>query len=121
MALYIQIPKDTKKNKAGNSCATMAAKAGYPRKRPGNFPTDVRGVQVRPERIAEHAKRNYYLGRLAPAFFPCAGALCLVRVQAARFRKRLFAVLRLLYRQTARSTAQAAKTPYRGKIQAQAA
>lgn len=40
---------------------------------------------MRLERIAEHAKRNYYLGRLAPAFFPCAGAACPVRVRAARF------------------------------------
>ena len=54
----------------------MAAKAGYPRKRPGNIPADVRGVQVRPEWIAEHAKRNHHLGRFSPAFFPCAGALC---------------------------------------------
>ena len=54
----------------------MAAKAGYPRKRLGNIPADIRGVQVRLDRIAEHAKRNHHLGRAGynPAFFPCAGA-----------------------------------------------
>ena len=79
---------DTKKpgkDQTRNNRATMAAKAGYPGKRPGNFPTDVRGVQVRPEWITRHAKRNYYLGRLSPAFFPCAGESCSVRFRAARF------------------------------------
>ena len=64
----------------------MAIKAGDPRKRPGNIPADVGGVQVRLERITEHAKRNYYLGRLSPAFFPCAGALRPVRSRAAQIR-----------------------------------
>ena len=33
---------------------------------------------MRPEWIARHEKENYTLGRFSPAFFPCAGALCLV-------------------------------------------
>lgn len=32
---------------------------------------------MRPEWIARHEKENYTLGRFSPAFFPCAGALCL--------------------------------------------
>ena len=78
-------PKRPGKDQARNNRATMGAKAGYPRKRPGNFPTDVRGVQVRPEWIARHEKENYTLGRFSPAFFPCAGASGPVRVRAARF------------------------------------
>ena len=79
---------DTKKpgkDQTRNNRARMAIKAGDPGKRPGNIPADVRGVQVRLERIAEHAKRNYNLGRFSPAFSPCAGALRSVRSRAARF------------------------------------
>ena len=95
----------------------MAIKAGDPGKRPGNIPADVRGVQVRLWRTAGHAKRNYYLGRLSPAFFPCAGVFRPVQFRAARFRKRLFAVLRRSDRQAVRSTAQAARTPYKAKYE----
>ena len=76
---------------------------------------------MRLEWIAEHAKRNYHLGRLSPAFFPCAGALCPGSIPGGAVSQAFIAVLRRLYRQTVRSTAQAVKTPYRGKIQAQAA
>ena len=72
---------DTKKpgkDQTRNNRARMATKTGYYRKRPGNIPADAQGVQMRLKRITGHTKRNYYLGRLAPAFFPCAGALCLV-------------------------------------------
>ena len=78
-------PERHRKDKSKHNCARMAVKSGYPGKRPGNIPADVGGVQVRLERIAEHAKRNYYLGRLSPAYFSCAGASSLVRVRAARF------------------------------------
>lgn len=107
--------KKPEKDQTRNNRARMAIKAGDPGKRPGNIPADVRGVQVRLERIAEHAKRNYYLGRLSPAFFPCAGALCPGSIPGGAVRKRLYCVLRLLYRQTVRSTAQSVKTQYRAK------
>ena len=109
---------DTKKpgkDQTRNNRARMAIKAGDPGKRPGNIPADIRGVQVRPEWITRHEKENYTLGRFSPAFFPCAGALYLVRVQAARIRKRLYCVLRRSDRQAVRSSAQAARTPYRAK------
>ena len=115
MALYAQIPKKQRKDQARYSCARMAVKSGYPRKRPGNIPADTRGVQVRPEWITRHEKENYTLGRI-PLPFSRALVLCApVRSRAARLRKCLFAVLRLLYRQTVRSTAQAVKTPYKAK------
>ena len=68
----------------------MSIKAGDPGKRPGNIPADAGSVQSDFKRITGHTKRNYYLGRLAPAFFPCAGALCPVRFRAARFCKYLY-------------------------------
>ena len=108
-------PERHRKDKSKHNCARMATKSGYPGKRPGNIPADVRGVQVRLERIAEHAKRNHHLGRLSPAYFPCAGALCHGSIPGGTVRKRLFAVLRRSDRQTVRSTAQAVKTPYRAK------
>lgn len=83
-------PERHRKDKSKHNCARMAVKSGYPRKRPGNIPADTRGVQVRPEWITRHEKENYALGRFSPAFFPCAGALCLVRVRAARLRKCLY-------------------------------
>ena len=71
-------PEKQRKDQARYSCARMATKTGYYRKRPGNIPADAGSVQSDFKRITGHTKRNYYLGRLAPAFFPCAGALCLV-------------------------------------------
>ena len=109
---------DTKKpgkDQTRNNRARMAIKAGDPGKSPGNIPADIRGVQVRPEWIARHKKENYTLGRLSPAFFPCAGASAPVRSWAARLRKCLFAVLRRFLCQMVRSTAQAAKTSCRAK------
>ena len=70
---------------------------------------------MRPEWIARHEKENYTLGRI-PLPFSRALVLCAsVRVRAARFRKRLFAILMRFYRQTFRSTAQAVKASYRAK------
>ena len=68
-------PKRHAKDQTRHSCARMAAKSGYPGKRPGNIPADTRGVQVRPEWITRHEKENYTLGRFSPAFFPCAGSI----------------------------------------------
>ena len=107
--------KKPEKDQTRNNRARMAIKAGDPGKRPGNIPADAGSVQSDFKRITGHTKRNYYLGRLAPAFFPCAGALCPVRVRRHGFRKRLFAVLRRSGRQAVRDTAKAVKTSYRAK------
>ena len=114
--------KKPEKDQTRNNRARMAIKAGDTGKRPWNIPADARGVQVRLEWITRHEKENYTLGRFSPAFFPCAGAACPVRVQAARFPSNvLICVLRRFPCQMVRSTAQDVKTLYRGKIQAQAA
>lgn len=98
----------------------MAIKAGGPGKRPGNIPADVRGVQVRPEWITEHAKKTSFR-QVKPCLFPVRWCFCPGSIPGGTVPQAFIAVLRRFYRQTVRSTAQAVKTPYRGKIQAQAA
>ena len=99
----------------------MAIRAGYTRKRPGNIPADAGSVQSDFKRIAGHTKRNYYLGRLAPAFFPCAGALCLVRVQAARFPQTFILRFKALRPSNGQEYGASRKSDIQGKIQAKAA
>ena len=73
------------------------------------------GVQVRLERITEHAKINHHLGRFV---LPFSRALVLrARFESGRhdFRKRLYCILRRSDCQSVRSTAQAVKTPYKAK------
>ena len=76
---------------------------------------------MRLEWIARHEKENYTLGRGSLPF-----SRALVLCAWFEFRRHgsasvYIAVLRRLYRQMVRSSAQAVKTPYSGKIQAQAA
>ena len=106
--------KKPEKDQTRNNRARMAIKAGDPGKRPWNIPADARGVQVRLEWIAEHAKRNYHLGRFFPAFFPCAGALCLVP-QAFICRFKAFRL------PNGQKYGASRKNAIQGKIQAQAA
>lgn len=75
---------------------------------------------MRLERIAEHAKRNYYLGRLSPAFFPCAGAACPVRVRAARFPQAFILLFKASRPSSGQEYGASPQNAIQGKIKAQA-
>lgn len=76
---------------------------------------------MRFKRITGHTKRNYYLGRLAPAFFPCAGAACPVRVRAARFPQASILRFEAFRPSSGQEYGASLQNAIQGKIKAQAA
>lgn len=76
---------------------------------------------MRFKRITGHTKRNYYLGRLSPAFFPCAGALRSVRLRAARFPQASICRFKAFLPSNGQEYGASCKNVIQGKIQAQAA